>query len=162
MLTQVRAILSDNKRMSRITEGLGELFTRAEQAGWIEPTPAFIHDYHRDYRGLAELEAAHADVRRESLDPLANSPAAPELPHDVQRQIFDVDNWVGLIALSRAQKIFCAQPGQNVLAGRRHSKWISRGVSTMASPGCAQRVRRVCTACPQACAQHDSTACPTR
>jgi aspartyl/asparaginyl beta-hydroxylase (cupin superfamily) len=84
MLTQVRAILSDNKRMSRITEGLGELFTRAEQAGWIEPTPAFIHDYHRDYRGLAELEAAHADVRREC-----------EALVQIRDRLVDVENLAG-------------------------------------------------------------------
>jgi ornithine lipid ester-linked acyl 2-hydroxylase len=65
MLSQFRSWLADSKRMSSVTEGLGELFARAEEAGWIPPMPTFIHDYHRDYPGLAELEDGYADVRRE-------------------------------------------------------------------------------------------------
>jgi beta-hydroxylase len=65
MLAQVRSLLTDSKRMSRITEGLGDLFAQAEEAGWVERSPAFIHDYHRDYPGLGQLEAGYADVRRE-------------------------------------------------------------------------------------------------
>jgi beta-hydroxylase len=65
MLSQVRSWLADPKRMSAVTDGLGVLFARAEMTGWIAPTPTFIRDYHADYAGLAELEAAHADVRRE-------------------------------------------------------------------------------------------------
>jgi beta-hydroxylase len=65
MLTQVRAFVSDKKRMSRITGGLGGLFARAENAGMFERAPAFIHDYHADYPGLAALEASYADVRAE-------------------------------------------------------------------------------------------------
>ncbi|MGA7118968.1 MAG: aspartyl/asparaginyl beta-hydroxylase domain-containing protein [Polyangiaceae bacterium] len=65
MLTQVRAFVSDKKRMSRITEGLGGLLARAENAGMFERAPAFIHRYHDDYPGLAALEAGYADVRRE-------------------------------------------------------------------------------------------------
>jgi aspartyl/asparaginyl beta-hydroxylase (cupin superfamily) len=65
MLTQLRTFVADKKRMGRITSGLGGLFTRAEGAGLFDRAPAFIHDYHRDYPGLAELEAGYADVRRE-------------------------------------------------------------------------------------------------
>ena len=65
MLAQVRSWLADSRRMTAVTDGLGAIFARAEQAGWIAPTPTFIRDYHDDYAGLAELEAGHADVRRE-------------------------------------------------------------------------------------------------
>jgi len=65
MLTQVRAFVADKKRMKRITGGLGGLLARAEDAGLFDRAPAFIRDYHRDYPGLAELEAGYADVRRE-------------------------------------------------------------------------------------------------
>jgi aspartyl/asparaginyl beta-hydroxylase (cupin superfamily) len=65
MLTQVRAFVTDKKRMSRITGGLGGLLARAEGAGLFDRAPAFVHDYHRDYPGLAELEAGYADIRRE-------------------------------------------------------------------------------------------------
>jgi beta-hydroxylase len=65
MLSQVRAFVRDKKRMSRITDGLGGLLGRAEDAGWFPRAPAFVHDYHTDYPGLAELEAGYDDVRRE-------------------------------------------------------------------------------------------------
>jgi aspartyl/asparaginyl beta-hydroxylase (cupin superfamily) len=65
MLTQVRAFVSDKKRMSRITEGLGGLLARAEDAGMFERAPAFIRSYHGDYPGLAALEAGYPDIRRE-------------------------------------------------------------------------------------------------
>ena len=65
MLSKARSWVADSRRMSSITDGLGRIFERAEQAGWIAPTPTFIRDYHDDYPGLAELEAGHADVRRE-------------------------------------------------------------------------------------------------
>lgn len=65
MLPQIRAFIADTKRMSRITEGLGGLFSYAESSGLFARAPAFTRDYHRDYPGLAELEASYADVRRE-------------------------------------------------------------------------------------------------
>jgi len=65
MLEQLREIVTDTKRMSRITDGLGGLFVRAEDSGLIERVPAFVRDYHRDYPGLSALEAGYADVRRE-------------------------------------------------------------------------------------------------
>jgi ornithine lipid ester-linked acyl 2-hydroxylase len=65
MLTQMRAFVTDEKRLSRITGGLGGLLARAEDAGLFDRAPAFVRDYHRDYAGLAELEAGYADVRRE-------------------------------------------------------------------------------------------------
>jgi len=65
MLSQVREFVADKKRMSRITEGLGGLLSRAESAGLFPRAPAFVHDYHADYAGLAELEANYGDVRRE-------------------------------------------------------------------------------------------------
>jgi ornithine lipid ester-linked acyl 2-hydroxylase len=58
-------IVTDTKRLTMITEGLADVFVRAESAGAFARAPAFIHDYHADYPGLAELEAGHADVRRE-------------------------------------------------------------------------------------------------
>ena len=65
MLSKVRAFVTDKKRLSMITDGLGDLFVRAEDAGLFQRAPAFIHDYHGDYPGLRELEAGYADVRRE-------------------------------------------------------------------------------------------------
>jgi aspartyl/asparaginyl beta-hydroxylase (cupin superfamily) len=65
MLAVVRAFVSDKKRMSRITEGLGGLLARAEDAGMFERAPAFIREYHADYPGLSTLEAGYADIRRE-------------------------------------------------------------------------------------------------
>jgi hypothetical protein len=65
MLAQVRSFVADKKRMSWITDGLGGLFARAEDAGLFVRAPGFIHDYHRDYPGLSELEAHYAEVRRE-------------------------------------------------------------------------------------------------
>jgi beta-hydroxylase len=65
MLKQVRAFVTDKKRMSHITGGLGNLLARAESAGVFERIPTFYRDYHRDYPGLAELEAGYPDIRRE-------------------------------------------------------------------------------------------------
>ena len=65
MFERVRRFAADPKRLTHFTDGLCELFARAEGAGWFERAPAFIHGYHEDYPGLAELEAGYADVRRE-------------------------------------------------------------------------------------------------
>jgi beta-hydroxylase len=65
MLNHLRRFVLDKKRMSHLTEGLGELFTRAEDAGLFPRASPFVRDYHADYPGLAELEAGHADVRAE-------------------------------------------------------------------------------------------------
>jgi beta-hydroxylase len=65
MLNRVRAFVADQKRLSWITDGLGDLFLHAEGAGLFPRTPAFARDYHASYPGLAELEAGHDDVRRE-------------------------------------------------------------------------------------------------
>jgi|HubBroStandDraft_1064217.scaffolds.fasta_scaffold14124_3 ornithine lipid ester-linked acyl 2-hydroxylase len=84
MLNQVRAFLTDKKRMKHITNGLAGLFDRAEQAGLYPRAPAFIRDYHDDYAGLAELEAAHAEVRRECEALLA-----------LRHRMVDVENLAG-------------------------------------------------------------------
>lgn len=65
VLARVREFVIDKKRVGRITDGIGQLFGRAERAGFIEPIPTFFYDYHADYPGLAELERGYADVRRE-------------------------------------------------------------------------------------------------
>jgi beta-hydroxylase len=84
MLDRVRAFVTDKKRLSHITGGLGNMLTRAENAGLFERAPAFIHDYHRLYPGLAELEAAHADVKRECIELLA-----------MRNRMVDVENLAG-------------------------------------------------------------------
>src|SRR5271155_4386166 len=84
MLSQVRAFVTDKKRMSRITGGLGGLLARAEGAGLFERAPAFIRDYHGDYPGLAALEANHADVRRECEALIA-----------LRHRMVDVENMAG-------------------------------------------------------------------
>lgn len=65
MLAQLRAFVLDKKRMSYVTEGFGELFVHAENAGLFARAPAFVRNYHGAYPGLAELEAGYADVRAE-------------------------------------------------------------------------------------------------
>jgi beta-hydroxylase len=64
MFATVRSFVLDKKRMSRLTEGLGELFAQGNGAG-VTPASPFIRDYHREYAGLAELEAAHGEIRYE-------------------------------------------------------------------------------------------------
>ena len=68
MLTQVRAFVARQvQRMSRVTGRPGVAFSRAaEAAGLFDRAPAFIRDYHRDYPGLAGLEANYADGRAAS------------------------------------------------------------------------------------------------
>jgi ornithine lipid ester-linked acyl 2-hydroxylase len=71
MLERLRRFAADPKRLTHFTDGLCEAFAKAEDAGWFARAPAFIHDYHADYPGLAELEAGYADVRRECESLLA-------------------------------------------------------------------------------------------
>jgi beta-hydroxylase len=84
MLAQVRSFVTDKKRMSHISNGLAQLLARAEGAGWFPRAPAFIHDYHAEYPGLAELEAGYADVRREC-----------EALLTIRERITDVERLVG-------------------------------------------------------------------
>jgi beta-hydroxylase len=84
MLDRVRTFVTDKKRMSRITGGLGDLLRRAEGAGWFPRAPAFIRDYHADYPGLAELEAGYADVRRECEELVA-----------IRHRMIDVESLAG-------------------------------------------------------------------
>lgn len=65
MLERIRRFAADPKRLTHLTDSFCEAFARAETSGWFPRAPAFIHDYHQDYPGLAALEAGHADVRRE-------------------------------------------------------------------------------------------------
>lgn len=57
MFDQARAFLRDKKRMSRLTEGLGDLLVRAEEAGLFERAAAFAHDY------FVALFISHVSVR---------------------------------------------------------------------------------------------------
>ncbi len=84
MLERVRRFAADPKRLTHFTDGLCELFARAEGAGWFERAPAFIYDYHHDYPGLAELEAGFADVRRECEQLLA-----------IRHKMIDVESLAG-------------------------------------------------------------------
>ena len=89
-------------------------------------------------------------------------PGSADFLPDVGRQIPSVDNSAGPAAFSDGQKILYAHPGQNVRAGQSRCESLAGVLSTVASPGCAQHLRRVCTTCPQACAHHDSTVRATR
>src|SRR5215472_1443847 len=89
-------------------------------------------------------------------------PGPAKLWRDVGRQIPSVDNSPPQGAFLTGQRILYAHPGQNVPAGRGRNSRQSTVLSTTVSPGCAQRPRRVCTACPQACAHDDSTVPATR
>jgi hypothetical protein len=80
----------------------------------------------------------------------------------VGRHIPGVDNLPGLERFSPARKIFYAHPAKNVPAGSRPIARSCAATSTRPSPGCAQRLRRVCTCCPHACAQYESTSSATR
>jgi ornithine lipid ester-linked acyl 2-hydroxylase len=84
MLKQLRAFILDNKRMSHITGGFGDLFARAEKAGLFERAPAFIKDYRNDYPGLANLESGYADIRAEC-----------EALMRVRHRLVDVENLAG-------------------------------------------------------------------
>ena len=59
--------LSNKKKKKLFTKTINEVYTWFEDHGLMRKTPAYIRDYHRDYPGLKELEAGHADVQRECL-----------------------------------------------------------------------------------------------
>jgi aspartyl/asparaginyl beta-hydroxylase (cupin superfamily) len=59
--------LSNKKKKKLFTKTINEIYTWFEDRGLMRKNPAYIRDYHRDYRGLKELEAGHADVQRECL-----------------------------------------------------------------------------------------------
>ncbi|HXX67838.1 MAG TPA: aspartyl/asparaginyl beta-hydroxylase domain-containing protein [Polyangiaceae bacterium] len=84
MLKRLRAFVMDKKRMSHVTEGFGELFARAEDAGLFARAPAFIKDYRNDYPGLDSLESGFAHVRAEC-----------EALVRVRERMVDVENLAG-------------------------------------------------------------------
>ena len=49
------------------TKSVNKVFHWFEDVGLMRRTPAYERDYHRTYPGLAELEAAHGDVKAECL-----------------------------------------------------------------------------------------------
>ncbi len=83
-LERFRRFAADPKRLTHVTDSLCDLFARAEHAGWFERAPAFIHGYHRDYPGLAELEAGYGDVRLECEKLLA-----------IRHKLIDVESLAG-------------------------------------------------------------------
>jgi aspartyl/asparaginyl beta-hydroxylase (cupin superfamily) len=58
--------VKQKKRM--IKRQIGSVFTRGEEKGAIARTPAFDHDYLRDYPSLKVLEDNYPTVRRECLE----------------------------------------------------------------------------------------------
>jgi hypothetical protein len=73
---------------------------------------------------------------------------------NVVREIPNVDNFRPLCTASQARTFSCAQPVDGITPGRRAITASITGISTVPSPCCAQRGRRVCTGYPQGCAQH--------
>jgi aspartyl/asparaginyl beta-hydroxylase (cupin superfamily) len=59
--------LPNKKKKKLFTKTINALYTWFEDNGLMKPNPAYIRDYHRHNPGLRELEAGHADVRRECL-----------------------------------------------------------------------------------------------
>jgi len=59
--------LTNKKKKKLFTKTINEIYTWFEDHGLMRKNPAYIHDYYRDYPGLQELEAGHADVQRECL-----------------------------------------------------------------------------------------------
>ena len=63
--------LSSKKKKKLFTKTINDVYRWFEDHGLMRRNPAFMRDYHKRYRGLAELEANHADVQRECLELLA-------------------------------------------------------------------------------------------
>jgi ornithine lipid ester-linked acyl 2-hydroxylase len=63
--------MPSKKKKKLFTKTINDVYRWFEDHGLMRRNPAFIRDYHKRYRGLAELEANHADVQRECLQLLA-------------------------------------------------------------------------------------------
>ncbi|NJN52103.1 MAG: aspartyl/asparaginyl beta-hydroxylase domain-containing protein [Gammaproteobacteria bacterium] len=59
--------LPKKKKKKLFTKTVNDVFTWFEDKGLMKRTPAFDHNYHRDYPALRILEAGYADVREECL-----------------------------------------------------------------------------------------------
>jgi aspartyl/asparaginyl beta-hydroxylase (cupin superfamily) len=59
--------MPSKQKKKLFTKKLNRVFGWFEDKGLIARTPAFMHDYHRQYRGLKELEAGYQAVREECL-----------------------------------------------------------------------------------------------
>lgn len=51
--------------MANMLERVNGLFKSFEKIGWIKRTPAFIHNYNKDYPFLSVLEDNYEDIRKE-------------------------------------------------------------------------------------------------
>jgi hypothetical protein len=79
--------------------------------------------------------------------------ALRDLACNVGREIPNVDNFRPLWTGFEGKTFSCAQPVEGIVPGRNALLECRADISTALSPCCAQRRRRVCTGCPQACAQ---------
>jgi len=59
--------MPSKKKKKLFTKTINEVYRWFEDKGLMRRNPAYIRSYHRDYRGLQELEAHHADVQKECL-----------------------------------------------------------------------------------------------
>jgi ornithine lipid ester-linked acyl 2-hydroxylase len=59
--------MPSKKKKKLFTKTINEIYEWFEEHGLMRKNPAYIRDYHRDYPGLAELEAHHPEVQRECL-----------------------------------------------------------------------------------------------
>ena len=60
--------LPNKKKKKFFTKTVNKVFRWFEDVGLMRRTPAYERDYYRTFPGLAELEAAHADVKAECLE----------------------------------------------------------------------------------------------
>jgi ornithine lipid ester-linked acyl 2-hydroxylase len=59
--------MPSKKKKKLFTHTINDFYRWFEDKGLMRRNPAYLRNYHRDYRGLKELEANHADVQRECL-----------------------------------------------------------------------------------------------
>src|SRR4051812_5154041 len=60
--------MPSKKKKKLFTKTINEVYTWFEDHGLMRRNPAYIRNYHRDYPGLAQLEAGHPDIQRECLE----------------------------------------------------------------------------------------------
>src|ERR1017187_4731647 len=103
-------------------------------------------------------QAGRAAVPRPSQCPACPLPAGlQDHTADVARQILPVDNSGARDLCPKLRIFFSAQPVERVLAGQTSEGGTDWAASTASPPSHAQDLRRVCTGCPQSCAQPDWT-----
>jgi aspartyl/asparaginyl beta-hydroxylase (cupin superfamily) len=59
--------MPSKKKKKLFTKTINDVYRWFEDKGLMRRNPAYIRDYHKNYRGLAELEANHALVQQECL-----------------------------------------------------------------------------------------------